>query len=150
MKLTSHIIATTPLAGLSFVFTKSLEASAGLVLGGILIDIDHLLEFWYDRGFSLNMRDFFSFGNNGAATHFFILLHSYEFFFLLLAARRFMPVSFFWEGIAVGLAVHILLDYINIVARLQYKWYSFILFSFIFRLLFRFQRERMDRVLRHG
>ena len=117
---------------------------------GILIDVDHLIEFWIDRGFSLNIASFFEYGNSGTNTRHVILLHSIEIMLILLFfSWQNTAYSLFFYGLMCGMLLHLTLDYINILTRFNYKWYSFVLFFSVFRILFLFKRSSIDRLLRH-
>jgi hypothetical protein len=54
-----------------------------------------------------------------------------------------------WNGLVCGILIHLILDYINILTRFNYKWYSFLLFFFTFRMIFSFNRNSIDRLLRY-
>tara|TARA_B100000315_G_C14484911_1_gene544710 strand:- start:268 stop:729 length:462 start_codon:yes stop_codon:yes gene_type:complete len=150
MNLSQHIKLTIPLAVICYLITGSWKSFLGLFIGGILIDVDHLLEFWHDHGFNLRIRDFFQAADKGRQTRHYIVFHSYELALALMVAAYFgIYPSFFW-AIATGILFHILLDYVNIIGRLRYKWYSFILFFFVFRAVFLFQRDKIDKVIRHS
>ena len=147
--MSNHIICTCPLAVLSYKITQSSALVAGLFMGGVLIDTDHLIEFWYDNGLSLNIHKFFAYANKGVNSRFFIIFHSYELILILFVISRICRFSFLLNGIIIGLVAHLLLDYINIVRRFDYKRYSFVIFSFMFRLLLGFDRMGIDNIIRH-
>jgi membrane-bound metal-dependent hydrolase YbcI (DUF457 family) len=150
MNVEKHIAITVPIAAISYFGTKSWEFVTGFCLSGIFIDVDHLIEFWIDRGFNLNIPSFFEYGNSGTNTRHVILLHSIElmaaFFFIFLCDSTYHLLFY---GLMWGMLLHIFLDYINILTRFNYKWYSFLLFFFFFRMLFSFKRSSIDRLLRH-
>jgi len=150
MNLSKHIALTLPVAAASHLISGSWESFGGIVIGGVLIDIDHFLEFWYDHGFNFNIRNFFKVGNAGEQTRLYIMFHSYELVFLSFLMAYVSPFPLFFWGVGVGILLHIFLDYFNIISRLRYRWYSFILFFFFFRLVFLFRRDRIDRIIRHA
>ncbi len=149
MTLTSHIISIVPVACLAYGETGSLAVIAGLVMGGILIDVDHVLEFWYDNRFSLNLSKFFSYCNSGINSRFFIFFHSYEIVIPLLILSHLGIGATLCQGIIIGFSLHMVLDYVNILRKYNYRWYSFIIFSMIFRSFYKFNREAIDLVVRH-
>lgn len=148
MTLSKHIILTIPVAAASCVISGSWESFAGVVIGGILIDVDHFVEFWHDHGFSFNIGKFFRAGNSGKQTMHYVFLHSYELTFFSFMMVYFSPFPLFFWGVGTGMLLHILLDYFNIINRLGYKWYSFMLFSLVFRLVFLFRRDKIDKIIR--
>jgi hypothetical protein len=79
-------------------------------LMGIFIDLDHLFDFWVNRGFSLSPRKFFDFCYYGTSRRFYDILHGWEFIPLYgwLATRPGL-----WEvgwGLTVGYTLHLLGD----------------------------------------
>lgn len=149
MRLSAHIVLTIPIVVVFYAITKSLNGTIGVFISGILIDVDHFLEFWHDCRFNLDIGKFFEFGNRGIHTRHFILLHSYELLLLFFIAAQRLPHPYFFWGMAVGVGYHIFLDYINIIRQFRYKWYSFVLFSFLFRLFFVFKRDKIDYIIRY-
>lgn len=148
MKLTTHAIFSIPLGCLCYGITRSFESVVGVIIGGILIDLDHFLEFWYDNGFALSVKKFFLYCNHGNCTRFFIIFHSYELILLFLIISQNRYIQFFLAGLIASMILHIFLDYINIIKNYNYKWYSFIVYFFVFRLLFKFDREKIDSIVR--
>ena len=144
MRISSHVISTFPLIILTYAFTKSVQCVLGVSIT-LLVDTVHWLEFWHDNGLEFKLKKFFTFCNQGACNRFFLLLHSYELLILLFVLYRKAFFSLFWLGMILGLSLHLLLDYLNIFLVRHYKWYSFILFFFTFRLFYRFKREAIDR-----
>ena len=150
MNLSAHVISSLPLALASYMFAHSLSAAAGVLIGGVLIDVDHVVEFWYDRGISFNVHSFFSYAQSGVNSRFFVIFHSIELLFLMALCVCSDYESFLFRGIVIGMALHLLLDYINITRWFGYRWYSLVIFSFLFRLLFKFDRRAIDRVARRS
>lgn len=149
MNIEKHIAATIPIAAVSYGITKSLGFAAGVVVGGILIDVDHLVEYWLDCGFSLNVRKFFKYGNSGTNSHHILLFHSVELVLIFMFIADATPYPDIFKGMVWGLILHMVLDYINILTRFHYKWHSFVLFFISFRTFFLFKRSRIDNLLRH-
>lgn len=149
MRLSAHVVLTVPVAAIFYGITKSWLGFMGVFITGVLLDVDHWFEYWHDRGMNLNIVEFFKYGNSGLNTRHYIILHSYELFCLMFIGMQFPKLRYFFLGMIAGLTTHLFLDYVNICTRLKYKWYSFILFSFIFRTFFCFRRDKIDKILRH-
>lgn len=147
MRLEAHLATSLPLAGAAYLATGSLGAVAGILLGGVLIDADHLLEFWIDTPYRLNLRQFFRYGNSGTNTKIIVFLHSYELLFILVALAHLTGHAGFFLGTAAGMALHIALDTINIMRKFGYGPWAFLTFSFLFRLVHLFDRQRIEGVL---
>lgn len=146
MNIEYHILATIPAATGVYFVTFSPLCCAGMLVGGILIDVDHILEFWYDCGFSLSICRFFSFCNSGINSKIFVPLHSGEFVVILILLGAFIPpLKFFLYGTAFGTILHLVLDFFNLIHRFRYRQvYAFLVLSFIFRGFYRFDRERIE------
>ena len=147
MKLRHHIIATLPIAAIAFGITRSWSCIIGIFIGGILIDIDHFIEFWHDREFTIDVKEFFHFGNSGLSSRLFVLFHSFKLIPLLLIGFILTNNQLF-IGITLGIILHLFLDYVNLVKRFCYRWNSIIVFSFIFRLCHQFHANRIIKVIK--
>ena len=150
MRLPIHIIFTAPAAVSLYGMTGSWLGVIGIFISGIFIDIDHFLDYWYDRGMNLNIAKFFEYANTGASSRFFIISHSYELLPLLFMGTRLLSLHYLFVGLIAGMVIHLILDYINILVNFKYKWQSFIIFSFIFRALAGFRRDKIDKMVRHN
>ncbi|MFH0869776.1 MAG: hypothetical protein V1866_01840, partial [archaeon] len=76
-----HLFVSAVLAAVVYLFTASIPAAVACFVGGFLIDLDHILEYWlYRRRISFT-GEFFSLYPKKAG-HLYLFLHSYE---LLLA-----------------------------------------------------------------
>lgn len=150
MTLMKHIVITVPLAVSFYLITRATIGAIGVFISGILTDMDRLIEFWHDRGFSFNLMEFFEYLKSDSQSRYFIFSHSYEacIFFYILCRLHFFP--YFFEGMAVGVILHLFLDYIAMQYKGCGKWNSFILFSFIFRLFLGFKRVEIDRLCKNA
>lgn len=149
MKASIHVITTVPVSALSYGMTTSWKCAIGVLIVGILIDIDHVLEFWHDNRLSFDVQKFFKYGNSGVNTRQYVVFHSYEIIPFLFIGIQFSIYPFFCWGMLIGLILHLFLDYINIVYKLNYRWYSFVIFSIFFRMVFKFRRDEIDQILQH-
>jgi len=149
MKIENHLITTVLLVTVSYLVTRSWQSAIGLFIGGVLIDLDHFVEFWYDNGLSFNMPRFFAYGNKGINSRYFIFFHSYELLIILLFIAYHSSLPLLFYGVIIGMSCHLLIDYINIVKNLRYRYNSFFIFSFIFRSVFKYNREAIDKLIRY-
>lgn len=90
--------------------TRSWAAGAACCLMGILTDLDHLLDFWINRGLNFSVRGFFEFNYHGTSRRFFDIFHGYEFIPVLC----YVTVSAGWGyagwGMTLGYTIHLLSD----------------------------------------
>ncbi|RJQ27639.1 hypothetical protein C4565_04990 [Candidatus Parcubacteria bacterium] len=143
-----HVIATGSLSVIPYLWDQPWEMTVGFVLGGILIDIDHMIDFAADCGFSLNIKQFFRYGTSGNNTYFICIFHTLEFIPLLLYFIIFSSQSHFFLGFLAGFLLHLTLDYLQLILKYHYKMHSFILYFLLFRIAFLFDRHRIDRIIR--
>lgn len=147
MKLLNHVVLTLPVAAASYGTTKSLGCMLGIVLGGILVDLDHWIEFWHDRGLQWNVHEFFRFGNSGSSSRLFILFHSFEWIPILYAGYLLSGDRIFM-GVLIGLGLHLLLDYINLRRRFGHRRSCIRIFSILFRMAHGFRTDRITEAVR--
>ena len=142
-----HVVASIPIAASFYAATGSFLTVAGVFLGGVLIDVDHLLEYWLDEGFNVRIKEFFAYGNQGGTSRFLFIFHSYEVIIILILCSFALPVKAIIWSVIAGMSVHLVLDYINILNKLGYRWYSCIIFSFFFRLALGFRRDLIEKMV---
>jgi len=86
-----------------------LTAATGILVGGILIDLDHILEYLLHFGLPFRRRTFFKAAREHIYPRYYLFAHSWELCGLLwlLAALTCRP--FLW-GLAGGSSLHLILD----------------------------------------
>ena len=91
------------------------------VLVGILLDLDHLIDYVRDNGLNLNVRYFFQYVNEGKYEQLYVLFHAYEYLlplYLLIIISNYNPLV---AAAAIGFTQHLLFDQItNPVKPLAY------------------------------
>jgi hypothetical protein len=116
---------------------RSWIAGLSCCLTGILIDLDHFLDFWINRGFSLSPRKFLDFCYYGTSTKFYDILHGYEFVPLLWWLSTQPPLREAGVGLLVGYSLHLLGDqFFNTHLN---RWTYFL----SYRLFHRFESSRI-------
>lgn len=148
MDLGPHGITSTIYAGGVYSITGSFELALAGFLSGTIIDVDHIIEYWNDKGFDLNVTCFFAYCKSGKNSYFFIILHSFELIAIIFLISAIMNSLYVGIVIAGGILLHLFLDYFNIIATLSYKYCSIIIFSFIYRMSKNFKREIIDAEIR--
>lgn len=82
----------------------------GVLVGGILIDLDHFIDYFLYRGFHVNLQDMFHLSYNNLFPRFYLLLHSYELLALVWIAIILFTRNKLALGIALGLTIHLIQD----------------------------------------
>src|SRR2546428_4940368 len=123
-----HLFTTAIAGGAILTGTGSIPLTAGLVVGGFLIDVDHVVDYLLvERRRELTPAAFLRYYTEGHARRMVLALHSYE-VFLALAALAWWLGSLWVAGYLAGGAMHLALD-IGFNGRLTprniFAFYSF-------------------------
>jgi uncharacterized membrane protein len=112
MSPTGHLLTTAAACGVTYALTGSPSFSAGIALGGFLIDVDHYFDYVvFERQYSLNPLRFIRYYENCQCQCAFLLLHSYELMALLSLAAA-LTGSLLLAGYLAGASMHLILDII--------------------------------------
>lgn len=139
MQVKVHIISSAVLALVIYYFWRSPSASATAFLGGILLDLDHLFDFWKSRPRNpCNIGEFLHPENYMRRnSKVLVLLHSYEIVILLWL----ITWQFHWQAVLLALScaftLHLILDDIGN----ELKTFSYFL---IYRVYKRFRVFREE------
>src|SRR3989475_4405367 len=136
-----HLVTTAIAGGAVLASTGSIPVTAGLVVGGFLIDVDHVVDYLLvERRREPTPAAFLRYYTEGHARRMVLALHSYE-VFLALAALAWWLGSVWVAGYLAGGAMHLALD-IAFNGRLTPK-NIFAFYSFGYRLAHRFDAEAL-------
>lgn len=110
MKPDQHVTISVGSGVILGMLSRSWVAGTACCLVGILVDLDHYLDYWLNRGFSLNVKKLMDFCYNGASRKFYDVLHAYE-YIPFLCWLTFTPgYRNLGLGMTVGYILHILGD----------------------------------------
>ena len=137
MKPQHHLLLSAGSGTMLGVLLSSWKTGVSCGLIGILIDLDHWVDFWIDRGFSLDTKAFFDFCYRGTSRKFYDILHGYEYHLPLLWLASRPGWSDVGIGLCVGYALHLLADQFS-NTHLN-RWTYFL----TFRILHRFEFSRI-------
>ncbi len=105
-----HLVTTAIAGGAVLAVTGSVPLAAGVVVGGFLIDVDHVVDYLLvERRRALTPAAFLRYYTEGRAQRTVLALHSYE-VFLALAALAWWLDSMGLAGYLAGGAMHLALD----------------------------------------
>ena len=123
-----HLVSTAITCGAVYASTGSAALTAGVAVGGILIDVDHALDYvLFERRRDLRPTAFLKFYTEQRCERFVLLLHSYE-LLALLAALAWLGNSVWLWGYVLGASLHLPLDVVfngKAVGRSLVAFYSF-------------------------
>jgi hypothetical protein len=89
---------------------KSFACAAVSFLAGVLIDLDHLIDFYANNRFTLSLKRICCACLRIRFRRLYILLHSYELLLVLWLAIFAFSLSDVWKAAAIGLTQHIIFD----------------------------------------
>lgn len=105
-----HLVTTAVACAAIYAGTESLAVTAGLAVGGFLIDVDHLVDYvLFERQRDLRPGSFLRYYLNGKAQRVVLVLHSYELLVLLAAIAWHTHADWLW-GWVFGMLLHLPLD----------------------------------------
>ena len=105
-----HFIATSIVSGTIYLASKSESCLIISFVGGFLIDLDHVIDYYLHQGFNLKVRHFLEFCFKRKFTHLTLIFHSLELLILFWLAIYFFKLGNFWLALGLGVTQHMLFD----------------------------------------
>ncbi len=139
MKTSAHIVTSSVLAAALYAHSHSLPESAMCLAGGVLIDLDHILDFYLFSGERFSVRRFFSWCHSAHWPKLTIFFHSYELYALLFAAAWYLD-SAILRGLVWGTGLHLLLDQLDNVRKYRLSPWIYLLG---YRIAVKFRGEKL-------
>jgi hypothetical protein len=132
--LTAHVVFTLLLSWFFYYFTERWTWAVITVFGGILIDIDHFIDYFLHFGWKFNLEDFFE-SRQLASGKVFLFFHSWELVLLIWT----LSVLFSWMiPLAAGMTLHLLIDCLYSHRR------DILFLSLIYRWRNRFRTDKLN------
>ena len=108
-----HIAASAVTSVAFLAVTKSWPGALACFASGILIDLDHLLDFYIRRKkMCWDINELHDFCSNDMTGRLYLIFHSYELVIFLWWLVFYLNASLVWLGFVFGLIAHLLLDQI--------------------------------------
>lgn len=126
MKLSKHIAVTLPVSAVVYCIFHSLPAFFGSLIGGLLIDIDHLFDYFIHEGVNFRLYSFFEWCYKNKWKKLILFFHSIELVLVFWLCILYFHLGLLWIGIAIGMTQHLILDAIFNI-QLNPMFYFFIL-----------------------
>ncbi len=136
MKLKHHITASIILSAFLFAISKSWIIFASSLISGVLIDIDHVLDYLWEHRMHFRVKEFFDVYHNKKILFFMVIFHSWELLALLSISAFIVRWNPWIVGTIIGFTQHIVLDQIYYKPN---KWNYF----FFWRLKNNFSFKKM-------
>ena len=112
MKPSVHVYSSALLTAAVYAYSRSVPEAASCLVSGVLIDLDHVVDFYLFSEERFTLLNFFSWCNDTRWQRIVLVLHSYELFGLLCVVSYYLD-SAVLRGILWGAGLHLLLDQIG-------------------------------------
>ncbi len=119
MKLIHHIAVSSLTSGILFAIFKSWGLSLASLCSGILIDLDHVLDYIIEHNFPFNSKNFFPFFYREQHTRIRLIFHGWEWLLCLGIIATMTDFNPWITGALIGYGVHIVSDYFYSKANLR-------------------------------
>ncbi len=139
MRVSTHIYTSAVVATALYAYSHSIWEAGICFTSGILIDLDHAIDFHLFSGEKFSIANFFSWYHENRWQKIVLIFHSYELFGLVYAAVYYLD-SEVLRAVLWGASVHLLLDQIgNKKTNHLSPWFYFM----SYRIVVRFRREKL-------
>lgn len=118
---------------------RSFGCAALSFLTGVLIDLDHLFDYFTTYRFTLSFRRIYCACSRARFKRLYLLVHSYEIVILLWIAIYVFSLSNAWKAVAIGMTQHLVFDQLTN----PLKRYGYFL---TYRVLHGFRKEMIVRI----
>lgn len=144
MKTLVHVSTSAMLSGTVYAATYSPDIAIACFLSGILLDLDHLLDYFLLAREQYSLKNFRSWCDDARWERIILLLHSYEIYFVLCV------ITFHFQhelliGLMLGTGLHLMLDELgNRFSQRDYMlspWFYFL----VYRISVGFHNEKLRR-----
>ncbi|RKX31166.1 MAG: hypothetical protein DRP22_04150 [Verrucomicrobia bacterium] len=134
----------------AWMLSRSCGLTLGIVIGGIVIDLDHLVDYVAHYGWRLDVRRFFRASYFGEYKRAFLPLHAWELWLLAACAALILPQEWL-TGFTLGWGLHLLLDQVVNCPHpgaysLLYRWRCNFRYELLFPLQARMHYSVSDSV----
>lgn len=133
MKITHHAMTSVLISGALYAISRSWGLTIGSFISGVLIDADHIIDYWIAHGLRFDVRQFFFYfdeKNFKKRKKLFFILHGWEWLGIFAAAAWLTEWNQWITGLMIGYVQHMVLDELhnNKNFRLRpYVWGYFLL-----------------------
>ena len=125
MDLSEHMAIGLPGAAGVYLISGNPWAALAYGVGAILIDTDHLVDYWRETGFNMDLRRFMGYFENRSPIQSVLFLHAWEWPLLFFSVAGLSSAPAWAWGLALGAFGHLILDQrFNRLHRYAY-WFSF-------------------------
>ena len=110
MKFSHHIAVSSFVSGILYVFFKSWSLTIASFLSGILLDLDHYIDYVFECGSPFQVKRFFHYIYEEKLEKIYLILHGWEWSVILLLTGWMMDWNHWIVGITIGYGHHMVFD----------------------------------------
>jgi hypothetical protein len=110
MDLHEHVAVAAPLSAALLLAGGGPAAAVAFFVGAVLVDVDHLLDYWRETGFNLELRRFLTYFDSRCPRHLLLAWHGWEWPALLGALGLALDLPAWLGALVAGWFVHLVLD----------------------------------------
>jgi len=128
MRLPHHVVASSILGGIMYTTTNSLTLAISAVISGVLIDLDHILDYLFFAKDKFSIKNFFTWCNKSLWDRLAVVFHSWELMiiFVVLCCLFHNPILI---GTVAGALLHLIMDqFMNYKTAPIHKLFYFLIF----------------------
>jgi hypothetical protein len=140
MKTSAHISTSALLAAAVYAYSRSVPEATSCLVSGVLIDLDHLVDFHLFSGERFSIANFFSWCNEARWQRIILILHSYELFGILCVVAYYLN-SAVLRGVVWGAGLHLLLDQLGNLRTFRLSPWFYLLG---YRIAMGFRRDKLE------
>lgn len=131
-----HVAVSAVVSICVWVWFRSAGCAVISFAAGVLIDLDHLLDYYANFGFTLSLKKMYDACHQMKLSRLYLVLHSYELIIILWSSILLFGLSDYWIALAIGLTQHMIADQITNPMRGLGYFLSF-------RVISRFKQEKI-------
>lgn len=112
MKVVGHTVISLTAGSALYYFTRSLPGVAWFLIAGILIDLDHYLDYAREKGISFDLKKVYGSCKNGHINfkNLTLFFHSCELAAVLWLVIFLFGLNIVWKCAAMGFTLHLIID----------------------------------------
>jgi hypothetical protein len=100
-------------SGIVYLVSQSSAAFFVSLFSGVLIDIDHIFDYYFQKGVTLRLDKIYACYEQLECEYVVILFHSVELLLLLWVFIAMLKLDLLWVAFAIGLTQHVISDIIS-------------------------------------
>lgn len=127
MKIAQHAAISVVAGAGAYAASRSWEMAAGVFIMGVFIDLDHIIDYWREHPFRMDLEHFFVTCEDYGLNRAYLIMHSVE-WVVPLGLLVYYTRSPWITGLAAGWAVHMVFD---IIGNYTNNWTYFLTFRAI-------------------